>query len=117
MSILASSAFLAFAAGMRALQTVILRKSNMDDEDSGRSLSHWKLLSNMTAVKDHGTDSTVANTTFQKLFTAQIEQYHRARLLATEAAHSGDWLHYSGGEHNRPLCLEFTNICCGLPNH
>ena len=38
-------------------------------------------------------DSIVVNHTFQTLLENQTTQYHRARLLAAAAAHSGDWLH------------------------
>jgi len=37
-------------------------------------------------------DSIVVNHTFQTLLEIQTTQYHRARLLAAKAVHSGDWL-------------------------
>ena len=30
---------------------------------------------------------------FNSLFAAQLDDYHRARLTAVNASHSGDWLH------------------------
>jgi len=38
-------------------------------------------------------DSIVVNHTVKFLLEPQTAQYHRARLLASAAAHSGDWLH------------------------
>jgi hypothetical protein len=38
-------------------------------------------------------DAIVVNHTFQTQLNNQTTQYHRARLLAAAAAHSGDWLH------------------------
>jgi len=37
-------------------------------------------------------DEAVSNQSFKSLLVTQPEPYHRARLLAASAAHSGDWL-------------------------
>ena len=49
MSKLASTAFLAFAAGTRTLQAQILRNSLAADEDMSAPLNHWQSLSDLPA--------------------------------------------------------------------
>lgn len=96
---LASSAFLASAAGTRSLQALILRKCQVEDEDVSQSLEHWNSLTNsqQVAYPDEGRqrfwDAAVVDQTAQSLLRTQNEPYHQARLLAAMAAHSGDWLH------------------------
>ena len=96
---LASTAFLASAAGTRTLQAQILRNSLAADDDMSAPLNHWQSLSGLPTgdVLPVGSqrvlDSVVVGHIFQSLVNNQTTQYHRARLLAAAAAHSGDWLH------------------------
>ena len=96
-SMLASSAFLASAAGTRPLQTLILQKCNIAEEDINASLISWTSLAhtpaNLHECSQRVWDSAVVDQSFQTLFNSQSEPYHRARLLAAAAIHSGDWLH------------------------
>ena len=98
-SMLASSAFLASAAGTLPPQSHILRNTQAAVEDTSTSLKHWFSVSGMSdeALVPIGNqrtlDSIVVNLTFQNLLGAQTDTYHCARLLAAKAAHSGDWLH------------------------
>jgi len=98
-STLASTAFLASAAGTLPLQSQILRKTMAAVEDQSASLKHWHSLSGVSVADSlpignlKVLDSIIVNHTFQTLFDTQTSQYHRSRLLATRAAHSGDWLH------------------------
>ena len=96
---LASSAFLASAAGTLTLQAQILRNTLAADEDTSTSLRHWLSLSGLSAGdslpigNQRVLDSAVVTHTFSSLLNSQTSQYNRARLLAVAAAHSGDWLH------------------------
>ena len=96
---LASSAFLAFAAGTLTLQAHILQNTLAADEDRCTSLNHWLSLSGLSASdslpigNQRVLDSAVVAHTYKSLLNNQNSQYHRARLLAAAAAHSGDWLH------------------------
>ena len=95
---LASLAFLASAAGTLTLQAQILRNTLAADEDTCTSLSHWLSLSGLSASdsipngNQRVLDSAVVAHTYKSLLNNQNSQYHRARLLAAAAAHSGDWL-------------------------
>jgi len=96
---LASTAFLASAAGTRTLQAQILRNSLTADEDMSAPLNHWLSLSDLPAGdflpvgSQRVLDSVVVCHSFQSPVNNQTTQYHRARLLASDVAHSGDWLH------------------------
>jgi len=96
---LASSAFLASADGTLPLQTHILKNTQMTVEDTSSSLKHWLSISGLSSKdslpvgNQRMLDSIVINHTFQTLLEIQTTQYHRARLLAAKAVHSGDWLH------------------------
>ncbi len=98
-STLASSAFLASAAGTLPLQTLILQKTDIDEEDISRSLNNWKPLSGQDPIlssesKQRSLDSRVSSHIFNNILESHNNSYHRARLLAAAAAtHSGDWLH------------------------
>ena len=98
-SMLASSAFLASAAGTLPLQTQVLQNSLAAAEDTSTSLNQWLLISGVSGDDSLPTgnhralDSIVINHTFQTLAENQTAQYHQTRLLAASAAHSGDWLH------------------------
>ena len=88
---------MASAAGTRPLQTVILQKCSIADEDINASLISWTSLAhtpaNLHECSQRVWDSAVVDQSFQTLFNSQSEPYHRARLLAAAAIHSGDWLH------------------------
>ena len=45
------------------------------------------------ANKQSSWDKSVVEATFTSLLASQTDDYHRARLIAVSAAHSGDWLH------------------------
>jgi hypothetical protein len=96
---LASSAFLASAAGTLPLQSHILRNTLAVVEDTSMSLKHWLSVSGMSdeaslpVGNQRAWDSVVVNHSFQTLLNTQTDKYHSARLLAAKAAHSGDWLH------------------------
>ena len=98
-SMLASSAFLASAAGTQKLQNLILQRSQVDSEDVSKSTDHWKSIAsptepvNLLESSQRRWDDTASNQTFQVLLDAQTEPFHRARLLAAAAPHSSDWLH------------------------
>lgn len=96
---LASSAFLASAASTLPLQTLLLQRTQAVEIDTTQSLIHWKGLSNeekgLAQPQDSSQrmwDAAVIGRSFKSLIDKQIEPYHRARLLAAAAAHSGDWL-------------------------
>jgi len=44
------------------------------------------------SISQRAWDTAVTKQTFQSLLDTSTKQYHRARLLAAAAAHSGDWL-------------------------
>lgn len=97
-STLASSAFLASAAGTRDLQALILHKCQVGVDNIDNSLAHWSSLSsvqpsNLTEASQRIWDSAVTEKTFQSLLSSHTDPVGRARLLAAAAAHSGDWLH------------------------
>jgi len=96
---LTSTAFLDSAAGTRTSQAQILRNSLATDEDMSGPLNHWLSLSGLPAGDFLPVDSqrvfnsVVVCHIFKSLVNNRTTQYHRARLLASAAAHSGDWLH------------------------
>jgi hypothetical protein len=96
---LASSAFLASAAGTLPLQSQILQNTMATVEDTSASLKHWSSISGVSGEdsvpvgNQRVLDSIVVNHTFQTLLETETTPYHRARLLAAKAPHSGDWLH------------------------
>jgi len=118
---LTSTAFLASAAGFRTLQPQILRNSLAADEDMSAPLSHWLSLSGLPAgdVLPVGSqrvlDSVVVCHIFKLLVNNQTTQYHRARLQASAAAHSGDWLHAVPiSAHRLLLSDEAIRVAVGL---
>jgi hypothetical protein len=96
---LASTAFLASAAGTHTLQAQILRNCPAADEDLSVSLDHWLSLTGrpaedaLTVGSQRVLDSAVIGHIFESLVKNQTTQYQQARLLAAAAAYSGDWLH------------------------
>jgi len=96
---LASSAFLASAAGTLDLQALILRNSPAADDDTDIALNQWRSLAGLSESDSRPVgsqrvlDSIMVGHIFQSLLGNQTTQYHKARLLAAAADHSGDWLH------------------------
>jgi len=93
---LASSAFLASAVSTLSLQTLILRTTKVNKLDTSQSLINWRSLSKETLelaqLRDsrlRACDEVVNNQSLKALLGTQSEPYHRARLLAASAAHSG----------------------------
>ena len=66
--------------------------------DLSAPLNNWQSLSGLPADdvilvgRQRVLDSVVVGYVFESLVNKQTTQYHRARLLATAATHSGDWL-------------------------
>jgi len=96
---LASSAFLASAADTLPLQDLILRSGLVMDESTASASTHWRSLAGLPednsrpAGNQRVLDAIVVGHNFQSLLSRQSSQFHKARLLAAAAAHSGDWLH------------------------
>jgi hypothetical protein len=91
--------FLASAASTLPLQTLILRRTQVYEMDNSQSLASWERLSNTTMEttqiqnkSQRAWDEAVCSQSLKSLLDTQTEPYHRARLLAASAAHSGDWL-------------------------
>ena len=82
MSKLASSAFLASAASTLSLQTLILQKCQVKEEDTNTSASllNWQSLSasqqlvHPQSISQRAWDTAVANKTFESLLDASTEQ-------------------------------------------
>ena len=96
---LASSAFLASAAGTLPLQSQILRNTQAAEGDTSTASKHWLSISGLPsdasvpAGSQRILDAIVVNHVYQTQLKNETNPYHRARLLAAAAAHSGDWLH------------------------
>ncbi len=96
---LASSAFLASAAGTLPLQSQILRNTQAAEGDTRTASKHWLSISGLPsdasvpAGSQRILDAIVVNHVYQTQLKNETKPYHRARLLAAAAAHSGDWLH------------------------
>ena len=98
-SSLASSAFLAFAAGTRRLQELILHRVKSCNDDVYESCLMIRAGSRLASPDDSDAhkqrlwDKAVVDAEFSQLFNKYTAPNHRARLLAAVAPHSGDWLH------------------------
>ena len=97
-SSLAPSAFLASAASTRELQERILHDCQLSADSSvDRVLALWMASNNIAIVQDaskqRSWDKPCIEAEFSRLLNSQIDNHHRARLLALTAPHSGDWLH------------------------
>ena len=97
---LVSTDFVASAAGTRTLHAQILRNSLAADEDMSAPIKSLAIIiSGRPAVdvlpvgSQRLLDSVEVGHVFESLVNNQMTQYHRAKLLASAAAHSGDWLH------------------------
>jgi hypothetical protein len=106
---LALPAFLASAAGTRALQSAMLGVHYPDiDERMEELIEKWKEKSQMSIPEGDGSsrqsnwDGPLVEREMLSLHSRYDDPYHKARLGATAAAHSGDWL----------LALPLTS--CGL---
>ena len=98
-SSLASSAFLASAAGTRQLQDLILHRVNTANDDIYDSCLTNRISSGTQSPDDSDIhkqrmwDKAVVDAEYTQLISKYKEPSHRARLLAAAAPHSGDWLH------------------------
>jgi hypothetical protein len=99
-SSLATSTFLASAAGTLGLQNHVLGRCsgsiNSDDPDIDIVTQQWLDNSNTTQptdVKQRSLDQPLVNVEFSTLTGRQTEAYHRAWWVAAVAERSGDWLH------------------------
>jgi hypothetical protein len=97
---LAPSAFLASAAGTRNLQdAILLRCITSEDKFIQPALAAWQLghsdipPTGASAVFQSKWDRSTITCARDRLWLANTDQHNRARLLATAAPHSGDWLH------------------------
>ena len=96
---LAPSAYLASAAGTLSLQSLILRNNPAVDIDIEITLHQWRSSAGLPdddqlpVGSQRVLDSIVVSHSFRSLCESQTTQYHKARLLAAAAEHSGDWLH------------------------
>ena len=98
--LLAPSAFLASAAATRDLQTALLPSGfGFPDPDWDLALSTWSARYNTeipagtAQAKQKSWDEASITTALEILTAGHTDPYHRARLLASQAPHSGDWLH------------------------
>jgi hypothetical protein len=98
---LAPSAFLASTSSTRHLQTQLLNRCTWDLPDlhfdsvlADWCTQHHPVLppTGALAAKQRSWDKPSVDATFASLFAAQTDDYHRARLIAASAPHSGDWL-------------------------
>ena len=96
-SSLASSAFLASAAGTRSLQEKLLGRSLIVvDGDFDRCLtdrSECTIPDTLLYGTQRAWDSLIVKGEYDQLLDRYSKPNHRARLLAASAPHSGDWLH------------------------
>ena len=99
-TMLAPSAFLASAAGTSALQDSIISSIAAASSDPAfqANLEAWKLLSNaavpvgLEVTKQRSWDERCISSALTNLTANVTDAISRARLLAAQSAHSGDWL-------------------------
>ena len=103
-SSLAPSAFLASAAGTEELHAIILAQveerlqTEVSDFTRNRILERLKVISgsppqsNEVYGKQKCWDRNITEQTFSMLLTHCTSQIDKARILASKAAHTGDWL-------------------------
>jgi hypothetical protein len=101
-SAIASSAFLASESSTQQLQSKLLDKCSFatPDHHFTRLREEWMLShpsssppSGLLACKQRSWDNFAVTSAYNELLTSQPNDYHKARLLAASAHHSGDWLH------------------------
>jgi len=96
-SSLASSAFLASAAGTRLLQDQILTRRTEATGDAAfdkclASRQHQEMPEGHAAGSQRAWDKLAISDEFDSLMSSLTEPSHKARLLAASSPHSGDWL-------------------------
>ena len=98
---IAPSAFLSSSTSTQQLQTLLLDKCawQLSDQHFNNVLDDWcqrhypvQPPTGTNASKQRSWDMPSVDATFNSLFAAQPDDYHRARLTAVKAPHSGDWL-------------------------
>src|SRR5260221_212886 len=96
---LAPSAFLASAASTRVLQDLLLPSHGVfHDQEWVNTLSFWSDKFQTTPPSDAAQfrqkawDSAAVASITSSLVAENTDPYHKARLLALQASHSGDWL-------------------------
>ena len=98
---IAPSAFLSSSTSTQQLQTLLLDKCawQLSDQHFDNVLDDWcqrhypvQPPTGTNASKQRSWDMPSVDATFNSLFAAQPDDYHRARLTAVKAPHSGDWL-------------------------
>jgi len=98
---IAPSAFLSSVSSTQQLQNELLYQCTWDapDQHFNRLLAEWsdshhpvQPPTGSLAGKQSSWDKSVVEATYTSLLASQPDEYHRARLLAISAAHSGDWL-------------------------
>ena len=101
-SAIASSAFLSSVSSTQLLQTDLLSRVTFEVKDHfyDRLLVNWSTTHHPVqppvgnlASKQRSWDQPIVEKTQSSLLASQTTPYNRARLLATSAPHSGDWLH------------------------
>jgi hypothetical protein len=99
---IALPAFLASEHSTQHLQNKLLEHSTIDTYDKHLTqLTTIWLSSHPTSVPPAGPQATKqrywdkpsVDSTYSELLASQPDEYNRARLLASAAAHSGDWLY------------------------
>ena len=103
-SSLAPSAFLASAAGTEELQAIILAQvderlhTEVSDFTRNRILERWKAISGSPPPSEevYGKqtfwDRKITEQSFSMVLANCTSQIDKARILASKAAHTGDWL-------------------------
>jgi hypothetical protein len=100
-SAIAPSAFLASESSTLQLQNQLLDRCSYDIHDHHlvRQRTNWQSShptssppSVLLCNKQRCWDKPSIDSTYTELLTSQPDDYHKARLIAAAAAHSGDWL-------------------------
>ena len=100
-SSIAPPAFLSSATSTQQLQSLLLAKCSWEhfDRQFDIILNDWCQVNfpvlpptGIAANKQRSWDKPLVDATYKTLLAAQPDDYHRARLIAASAAHSGDWL-------------------------
>ena len=98
---IAPSAFLASSTSTQQLQALLLSKCTwqLSDQHFDNVMDDWCQLHypvlppiGTNASKQRSRDMSSVDATFNSLFAAQPNDYHRSRFTAVKAHHSGDWL-------------------------
>ena len=99
-ALLAPSAFLASAAATTELQSLLLPPGGaFPDQGLDYALSVWSSRHSVSAPeacsqsRQKAWDGASVALSQSTLMEGHTDSYNRARLLASRAAHSGDWLH------------------------